>query len=467
MASRSGTWGTEVQGTHGREGEAGHDVSLEGKTGETLSSQTVSTKLQWIAEQAVREPGRVFTTLAHLIDVEFLKEAYRRTRKDGAAGVDGVTAKEYAENLDESLRDLHERLRSGRYEAPPVKRAWLEKDDGGERPIGMPGFEDKIAQRAVAMILGAVYEQDFESFSHGFREGHSQHQALSELREKCREIDVAWMVDADVAGFFDNLDRGLMLEIIKRRVNDGGILRLIGKWLNAGVMEGTTLIHPEKGTPQGGVISPILSNIFLHHVLDQWYVREVKPRLRGRSFLIRYADDFMIGCEREDDGKGVMVVLPKRFGRFELTIHPTKTALVRFRKPASKAEGDDGNGTFDFLGFTHFWAKSRRGYWVIKRKTARKRLRRAVKSLWQWCRDHRHWKLPEQYQGLCQKLRGHYQYYGIRSNYKMLEVVMEHVEKAWRYWLSRRSNQSSIPWDEFERIRRVFPLPKPRIYHAI
>jgi RNA-directed DNA polymerase len=467
VASRSRTWGTEVQGTHGREGEAGHDVSLEGKTGETLSSQTVSTKLQWIAEQAVREPGRVFTTLAHLIDVEFLKEAYRRTRKDGAAGVDGVTAKEYAENLDENLRDLHERLRSGRYEAPPVKRAWLEKDDGGERPIGMPVFEDKIAQRAVAMILGAVYEQDFQSFSHGFREGHSQHQALSELREKCREIDVAWIVDADVAGFFDNLDHGLMLEIIKRRVNDGGILRLIGKWLNAGVMEGTTLIHPEKGTPQGGVISPILSNIFLHHVLDQWYVREVKPRLRGRSFLIRYADDFMIGCEREDDGERVMAVLPKRFGRFKLTIHPTKTALIRFRKPASKVEGVDGNGTFDFLGFTHFWAKSRRGCWVIKRKTARKRLRRAMKSLWQWCRDHRHWKLPEQYQELCQKLRGHYQYYGIRSNYKMLEVVMEHVEKAWRYWLSRRSNESSIPWDEFERLRRLFPLPKPRIYHAI
>jgi group II intron reverse transcriptase/maturase len=427
----------------------------------------VSTKLQWIAEQAVREPGRVFTTLAHLIDVEFLKEAYRRTRKDGAAGVDGVTAKEYAENLDENLRDLHERLRSGRYEAPPVKRAWLEKDDGGERPIGMPVFEDKIAQRAVAMILGAVYEQDFESFSHGFREGHSQHQALSELREKCREIDVAWVVDADVAGFFDNLDHGLMLEIIKRRVNDGGILRLIGKWLNAGVMEGATLIHPEKGTPQGGVISPILSNIFLHHVLDQWYVRDVKPRLRGRSFLIRFADDFLIGCEREDDGKRVMAVLPKRFGRFKLTIHPSKTTLIWFRKPASDRESDKGNGTFDFLGFTHFWAKSRQGYWVIKRKTARKRLRRAMKSLWQWCRDQRHWKLPEQYGMLCQKLRGHYQYYGIRSNYKMLEVVMEHVEKAWRYWLSRRSNESSIPWDEFERLRRLFPLPKPRIYHAI
>jgi group II intron reverse transcriptase/maturase len=422
-----------------------------------LSSPTVSTKLQWIAEQAVREPGRVFTTLAHLIDMDFLKEAFLRTRKDGAPGVDGVTAEEYAENLNENLRNLYERLRTGRYKAPPVKRAWLDKDDGGKRPIGMPAFEDKIAQRAVAMILGAVYEQDFESFSHGFREGHSQHQALSELRQRCGEIGVAWIVDADVAGFFDNLDHTLLLKIIKRRVNDGAILRLIGKWLKCGVMEGLTLIHPEKGTPQGGVISPILSNIFLHHVLDRWYVRDVKDRLRGRSFLIRFADDFIWGCEREDDARRVLSALPKRFNLFKLTIHPAKTALIRFRK----------SGTFDFLGFTHFWAKSRQGYWVIKRKTAKKRLRRAMKSLWQWCRDHRHENLMEQYKTLCLKLRGHYEYYGIRSNYKMLEVVMEHVEKAWRYWLSRRSRTSFIPWDVFERLRRSFPLPKPRIYHAI
>ena len=426
----------------------------------------MSTKLQRIAEQALREPGRVFTNLAHLIDVDFLKEAFGRTRKDAAPGVDGVLAKEYAENLDENLGNLQERLRSGRYEAPPVKRVWQEKDDGRKRPIGMPVFEDKIAQRAVAMILGAVYEQDFHSFSHGYREGHSPHQALSELREKCREINVACIADADVAGFFDNLDWGLLLEIIKQRVNDGGIVRLIGKWLNAGVMEGTTLTHPEKGTPQGGVISPVLSNIFLHHVLDEWYVRDVKPRLRGRSFLIRFADDFVIGCEREDDGERVMAVLPKRFGRFKLTIHPTKTALIRFRKPASKVETDRGNGTFDFLGFTHFWDKSRQGYWVIKRKTAKKRLRRAMKSLWQWCRQHRHWKLPEQHEMLSSKLRGHYQYYGIRGNYKMLEVVMEHVDRAWRHWLGRRSARR-ISWERFEKIRKLFPLPTPRIVHAI
>ena len=326
-----------------------------------MSSQTVSAKLQWIAKAAVRDPGRVFTSLAHLIDVDFLKEAHRLTRKDAVTGVDGVTAKEYAEHLDENLQDLHERLRTGRYKAPPVKRAWRDKDDGEKLPIGMTGFEDKIAQRAVAMILGTVYEQDFENFSHGFREGHSQHQALSELREKCREVGVASIVDADVTGFFDNLDWTLLLKIIKKRVNDGAIIRLIGKWLNAGVMEGHTLIHPEKGTPQGGVISPVLSNIFLHWVLDRWYVRDVKPRLRGRSFLIRWADDFIWGLEREDDAKRVMAALPKRFNLFKLTIHPEKTAMIRFRRPPVKQTVDRENGTFDFLGFTHYWANHARG----------------------------------------------------------------------------------------------------------
>jgi group II intron reverse transcriptase/maturase len=442
-------------------------ISLEGKMGETLSSQTVSTKLQRIAEQAVRNPEWVFTTLAHLIDVDFLKEAYRRTRKDAQPGVDGVTAEAYSKNLDENLRNLHERLRTGRYKAPPVKRVWRDKDDGGKRPIGMTAFEDKIAQRAVAMILGAVYEQDFESFSHGFREGHSQHQALTELREKCRELGVAWMVDTDVANFFGSLDWGLLIKVIKRRVNDGAIIRLIGKWLNAGVMEGLTLIHPEKGTPQGGVISPVLSNIFLHHVLDRWYVRDVRPRLQGRSFLIRFADDFLIGCEREDDARRVLAALPKRFNLFKLAIHPEKTALIRFRKPSSVKKTDNENGTFEFLGFTHFWAKARQGFWVIKRQTAKKRLSRAMTSLWQWCRDHRHDSLSEQYRMLCLKLRGHYQYYGVRTNYRMLVAVMRQVEKAWRYWLSRRSSKGYIGWEDFERLRRVFPLPKPRIYHAI
>ena len=435
--------------------------------GETSRSPTISTTLQRIAEQADQYPAMVFTTLAHLIDVDWLREAVHRTRKDAAPGIDGVTAAMYAEHLEANLTDLHARLQSGRYTAPPVKRTWLDKADGSQRPIGMPAFEDKIVQRAVTMLLGAVYEEDFHDFSHGFREGHSPHQALQELREQCMNGHISWIVDADVSGFFDSLDHDLLRDIMRRRVKDGKIIRLIGKWLKAGVREGDALTYPDPGTPQGGVCSPMLANIFLHHVLDEWCVHEVEPRMTGRCFLLRFADDFIIGCEREDDARRIMAVLPKRCARVGLTMHPTKTGLVSFRKPASHAAADTGNGTFEFLGLTHYWTKSRRGYWVIKRKTAGKRLRRAQKSLWQWCRDQRHTPLQAQYRILCQKLRGHYQYYGIRGNYPRLEQLYEHAVHAWRYWLSRRSHKSAIPWETFDRLHDRFPLPVPSILHAI
>jgi RNA-directed DNA polymerase len=409
----------------------------------------------------------VFTTLAHLMDVDFLREAYHRTRKDSAPGIDGVTAETYAAHLEENLRDLHERLRSGRYHAPPVKRHWLAKADGSQRPIGLPTFEDKIVQRAVTMLLGAIYEEDFHEFSHGFRSGHSAHQALSELREQCREQRINGIVDADVSGFFDSLDQALLQEMLQRRVQDGSILRLIGKWLHAGVVEGETLLHPETGSPQGAVVSPMLGNLFLHLVLDEWYVEVVKPRLRGRSFLIRYGDDFVLGCELEADARRIMTALPKRFARFGRTIHPQKTALIAFSKPSTRVEGTQGKSTFEFLGFTHYWARSGRGYWVIKRRTAKQRLRRTLTALGQWCRSHRHRKVEEQHLELCQKLRGHYQYYGIRGNYRLLEVVLRHAEKAWRYWLNRRSQKGTITGNKLERWRVHFPLPLPRIVHNI
>lgn len=435
--------------------------------GDTQRSQTVSTELQWIAEQAVQFPDRVFTSLAHLIDVDLLRVAYDRTRKDAAPGIDKVTAKIYAENLEENLCHLHMRLQSGCYHAPPVKRAWIEKEDGSQRPIGLPVFEDKIVQRAVGMIMGAVYEQDFYDFSHGFREGHSQHQALHELREQCMRMNIHWIVDADVKGYFDSIDHEKLLEVIRQRINDGGIIRLIGKWLNAGVMEGDILTYPEKGTPQGGVISPVLANIYLHHVLDEWFVQEVKPRMKGDCFLIRFADDFIIGCELESDARRIMEVLPKRFERFGLTIHPTKTVMIRFGRPGSEKDSGKENGTFTFLGFTHFWAKSLRGCWVIKRETAKKRLRRARKRLWQWCRENRHDLVREQYRALCSKLVGHYQYYGIRCNYRKLEAFFEFVRKAWRYWLSRRKRRGTIAWEKFEQLLEAFPLPKPRIVQCV
>jgi group II intron reverse transcriptase/maturase len=434
---------------------------------DTPRSQTISTKLQRIAEQARNYPETTFTTLAHLIDVEWLREAYQRTNKASAAGLDGVTARGYAQHLEENLQDLYGRLRSGSYRATPVVRVWIDKDEGKQRPIGKPVLEDKIVQRAVAMQLEAIYEQDFYDFSYGFRPGRNPHQALQELKEQCWKKNVNWIVDADVSGFFDSLDHKHLIDILRMRVSDGGIIRLIGKWLNAGVMEGDILTYAEKGTPQGGVISPILANVYLHHVLDEWFVREVLPRLKGRACLIRYADDFVIGCELEADAQRIMEVLPKRCHRFGLTIHPTKTKLVRFGKPSRETRADPRNGTFDFLGFTHYWALSRQGNWIIKWKTAKKRLRRTLKTFWQWCRDNRQRPIQEQYNLLRAKLQGYYQYYGIRHNYRALAVVRDYVGRAWRYWLSRRTRSGRISERVKHLLEEVFELPKPRIIHAI
>ena len=432
-----------------------------------MRSPTVTPKLQRIAAQAARDPDRVFTTLAHLIDVDFLREAYRHTSKTSAPGIDGVTAQQYAEHLDENLHDLHERLRSGRYQAMPVERVWIEKEEGKQRPIGKPTFEDKIVQRAVAMLLEAIYEQDFSDSSYGFRRGRSPHDALDELRERCMRDNIGWIVDADVSGYFDSIDRIRLREGLRQRVNDGSILRLIGKWQRAGVMEEGRVSHPETGVVQGGVSSPVLANIFLHHVLDEWFEQEVQPRLQGRGFLIRFADDFVIGCELQADAHRIMAVLPKRFARYGLTIHPTKTALIAFSKPETPQGSTEGNGTFDFLGLTHYWTRSRRGYWVIKRRTAQKRLRRTKKSLWRGCRQHRHTPLQYQYQQLCQKLRGHFQYYGIRGNFRLLEEVRSAAEKAWRYWLSRRSSKSAIGWEKLQKLLETYVLPTPKVVHAI
>ena len=435
--------------------------------GDTPGSAPISMKLQRIAKQAEDYPDTVFNNLYHLLDYDFLKEAYRRTRKGSAPGVDKVTAQVYAENLEDNLRDLHERLRSHRYKAPPVERVWIDKEGGKKRPIGKPAFEDKVVQRACVMLLSPIYDHDFYDFSHGFRAGHSQHQALEELSRKCWELNVNWIVDADVSGFFDNLDHSILRKFIQKRLNDGGLKRLIGKWLNAGVVDKGMWTRSERGTPQGGVISPLLANIFLHYVLDEWFVKDVQSRMQGRCFLIRYADDFVIGFEKEQDAHRVMEVLPKRFNRFGLSVHPEKTKLVRFGRPS----GDDKakcNGTFDFLGFTHFWSKSRRGNWVIKKKTMGKRVSRFVKAVWQWCRHNRHEPLKEQHKALCVKLRGHYQYYGVRHNSRALNDVLYHVKCAWQYWLSKRGHRGIVIWDYFDSfISKKYPLPWPRIIHQI
>ena len=377
-----------------------------------MRSPTVSLKLCQLREQAQAHPDRVFTTLHHLIDVDFLREAYRRTNKKAAAGVDEVTAAEYAAHLEENLNDLYRRYREGSYVAPCVKRVWIEKEDKSQRPIGIPAFEDKILQSAIAMLLGAIYEVDFYDFSYGFRPSRSAHDALKSVRDACYEEKVSVVIDADVSKFFDNMPHDRIRDILRMRINDGKIIGLIGKWLNAGVVEKDSIHYPACGSPQGGSISPMIANIFLHHVLDEWYVQQAKPRLQGCSFLIRFADDFVLGCEVEADADRLMAVLPKRFEKYGLTIHPDKSKMIRFKWPG-KFSANSGNGTFDFLGFTHYWGRSRNGNWVIKRQTMKKRQARAMRNLYVYCRNNKHDSVKEQHQQLSAKLHGLYNYYGI------------------------------------------------------
>jgi group II intron reverse transcriptase/maturase len=413
----------------------------------------------------------VLTTLAHHIDLEFLHEAYRRTRKDGATGVDGQTAGQYATDLEGNLERLREAFKSGSYRAPPVRRVHIPKDKGGSRPIGIPTFEDKVLQRAAAMVLGAVYEQDFLDCSYGFRPGRSQHQALQALWKGLSDMGGGWVIDMDVQDFFGTLDFCHLRSFLDQRVRDGVLRRTIDKWLKAGVMEEEHLVHPESGTPQGGVISPLLANVYLHEVLDTWFEQQVKPRLQGRSFMVRFADDLVIVCAFERDADRVMGVLPKRLGRFGLTVHPKKTRKVDFQRPKHRPGSGGGNtsgpGTFDFLGFTHFWGRTRKGGWDVKKKTAKDRFSRAVLRIAKWCRRWRHEKVAEQHKELNRKLQGHYGYYGVTSNCDALQRFREAVRHVWRKWLDRRGGKRRMSWERFERLESRYPLCPARVVHSV
>ena len=434
----------------------------------------VSTKLQRIAQLAKEDPKRALTTLAHHIDIEFLREAFRRTRKDGATGVDDQTAEEYELCLEVNLRSLLDRFKSGTYRAPPVRRVHIPKGDGKKtRPIGIPTFEDKLLQRAVSMVLEAIYEQEFYSFSYGFRPRRGAHDALEQLREGLMAMGGGWVLEVDIKSFFVTLDHGHLRAFLDQRVRDGVLRRMIDKWLKAGVLEDGKLSYPDEGSPQGGVISPILANIYLHEVLDRWFEETVKPRLRGEAFVVRFADDFVIAFSLESDACRVYEVLPKRFEKFGLTIHPEKTRLVRFNRPSqdSTGKGQDGQGgapgSFVLLGFTHFWCRSLRGYWVIKRRTASSRFRRALRRIDDWCRRNRHEPIKEQQRQLTLKLQGHYGYYGITGNSYAIGRFRFWVGRMWRRWLSRRSQHARMPWETFNRLLKVYPLPPARCVHSV
>jgi len=406
-----------------------------------------------------------FTTLAYLLDVSMLESAFWRLNPRSAAGVDGVTWRKYKRKLREHLEALHERLKSKTYVPQPVRRHWIPKSPGKRRPLGIPALEDKVVAKGVALLLEQIYEQDFHDFSYGFRPKRSCHQALHQVRQDWLKLGIRYVLDCDISSFFDNLRHDILLSLLRKRVTDGSLLRLIEQMLAAGIMDGKDLVFPEKGSPQGSVISPLLANAYLHYVLDEWFAEVVVAHCRGKVVLVRYADDFLIGCQREEDAWRIMEVLPKRFARFGLEINTEKSRLVNFarpRPPVGRGSELKKPGTFSFLGFVIYWGKTLRGGYTIKWKTEGKRLARTCSSFWQWCRDHRHRPVAQQYKSLCAKLRGYYQYFGVRCNSRCLDKVLYELTRAWHYWLRRRGGRQ-LPWTKFRQLLADFPLPRPRI----
>jgi RNA-directed DNA polymerase len=433
-----------------------------------LGSTNLSTKQQRIAELARAKPGAALSTLHHVIDLEWMKEAWRLTRKDGALGIDGVTAADYAMHLEANLLSLLERIKSGRYIAPPVRRVYIPKADGSQRPLGIPTFEDKIAQRAIVMALEAIYEQDFLRCSYGFRPGRSAHQALTTLSSVLMGWHgLKWVLDVDISKYYDTIQHHHLRAFLDRRVTDGVIRRMIDKWLKAGVLEHGRLHHATEGTPQGGVISPLLANIYLHHVLDEWFEQDVRPRLKGNCTLVRYADDCVMAFSTIEEAKRVHSVLGKRLGRYGLTLHPTKTRLVDFRhhRPGGASYPETDGTIFDFLGFTHVWGKVWQGKTRVMQVTAKSRYARALAAVSKWCRRNRHLPMRHQHAHLSLMMRGHYAYYGISGNQRRIKWFAREVVLVWRKWLGRRDRRGVFAWSRLNEILKRHPLPPARIVH--
>jgi RNA-directed DNA polymerase len=422
-------------------------------------------ELSRLTELAKEDSERKFFSIAHHLTAEKLYGAFMSLRKDASAGVDGVTYREYEKQAVESIHKLHDRLKDGTYRAQPLRRIYIEKEDGRKRPISIPSLEDKILQRATVSLLNAIYEVDFLDCSYGFRPGRGAQDALDEVgRVICRR-PTAYVLELDIASYFDTIVREQLMEMIEKRISDASILRLLRKWINVGVIDEGRLLVSETGTGQGQIVSPLLANVYLHFVLDKWFEDEVKPRLKGQAFAIRYADDGLLCFERREDAEKVMAVLPKRFAKFGLTLHPEKTRLVHFGRAAlEKAERDGTKAdTFDFLGFTHLCARSLRGKFTIHVRTMKKRLRRSLTAVAAWCRQHRHRDVTEQHRTLNAKLRGHYQYYGRPTNYRSLWKFHRKVRGLWKKWLNRRTRGRTLTWERYAQLLQRHPLAVPRI----
>src|SRR5712691_11536023 len=428
----------------------------------------MSTEIDRLSELAKEDPKRQFFSIAHLITPEALYAAFGSLRKDASAGEDGVTYEEHQKDAERNIQELYQRLKDGKYQAQPLRRVYIPKENGKQRAISIPALEDKIVQKAMVEVLNAIYEQDFLDCSYGFRPGRGQHQALDEVKRVICTRPTGWILEIDITAYFDSIVREQLRELVERRIRDGSVLQLIRKWVQVGVIDEGRLLVSETGTGQGQTISPLLANIYLHYILDEWFENEVKPRLKGTAHEIRFADDAVLCFQYREDAEKVMEVLPKRFAKYGLTLHPEKTLLVdfgRFAEGNAKRQGKKP-ATFDFLGFTHICARSRKGKFTVKVRTMKKRLRRSLKAIADWCRENRHDPVEEQQQTLNAKLRGHYQYYGRPSNYKSIMQFYRAVCSTWRKWLSRRTRRVWLTWERYAQILRRHPLLLPWITHS-
>ena len=428
------------------------------------------TKLALISEKARKDPKLQFTSLAHLLDEGFLKECYFSLGRERASGIDGVSWKEYGKQLDESLKSLVTRMKAKGYKPLPARRVYIPKNEHEKRPLGLPALEDKIVQKGIARILETIYEADFVDCSYGFRPARNCHQALNAVDKTIMTRPINYVIEADIKGFFDNVSHEWMMKFLAVRIKDPSLLLLIRRILKAGYCEADKIIETEQGTPQGGNLSPVLSNIFLHYVLDLWIEKKIKPQVRGQAYLVRYADDFVCMTQYAEDAQYIECALRERFAKFDLELHPEKTRTIsfgRYERENADRQGRKAN-TFNFLGFTHYCDKSRKGWFKLGRKTSRKKFRAKCKQMNIWLGNIRNcMKAKEWWPILQAKLRGHYQYYGVSGNMRSMNRFYALTIRMVFKWLNRRSQRKSFGWKSFYQYLERHPLPRPKIVHNL